>query len=507
MTRFTRSDLALVALLLGAGLVLRVACRSEFLYHWDSVNFALALEHFDVRLHQPHPPGYILYVALGRLIEALVLDPNASLVWISVVSGVASIGAVYWLGRLVFSRAVGLTAALFTLTGPLPWFYSEIALSYALEFVMVTVFAGLCYLQFTAQPRLWPWSALLLGLMGGVRQNDLVFLFPLWLACLAPLSWSQRGASLAVLGGAIAAWLIPMASLSGGVAALFAAIRGGGGEIMVEAGFGSFHQLTLNAARMAIYLFYGTLLAAVPLLWGALQAWRLRHVVLRDPRTWLFALWIAPAAGFYFLVHLRQHGHIFTFLPAVIILCALASVQLGSSTTRRLDARPAVVLVPMLVAITNLVFFLFAPASLFGSERLPLRTPSRAAIVERDTILRERLGYIRASFKPSSTAVLADGMDFRHPDFYLRDYQLPDRQHQQGDQLAALPANVRTLVLFEEQSCDPCQINAPLQQIELPSGALIRYVTWSGEGPVLFNQSTIMLSDQARGYVDRDASR
>src|SRR5918995_6312034 len=33
----------------------------------DSINFALGLREFDVARHQPHPPGYPLYVALGRV--------------------------------------------------------------------------------------------------------------------------------------------------------------------------------------------------------------------------------------------------------------------------------------------------------------------------------------------------------------------------------------------------------------------------------------------------------
>src|SRR6188474_3661952 len=33
----------------------------------DSINFALGLRHFDPALHQPHPPGYPLYIGLGHL--------------------------------------------------------------------------------------------------------------------------------------------------------------------------------------------------------------------------------------------------------------------------------------------------------------------------------------------------------------------------------------------------------------------------------------------------------
>jgi hypothetical protein len=49
----------------------------------DSINFALGLHHFDPALHQPHPPGYPVYIALGRLslaairVVASVAGPDA----------------------------------------------------------------------------------------------------------------------------------------------------------------------------------------------------------------------------------------------------------------------------------------------------------------------------------------------------------------------------------------------------------------------------------------------
>src|SRR5439155_8397165 len=44
----------------------RLPYRARMLYNWDAVQFALALREYDVVKHQPHPPGYILYVGLGR---------------------------------------------------------------------------------------------------------------------------------------------------------------------------------------------------------------------------------------------------------------------------------------------------------------------------------------------------------------------------------------------------------------------------------------------------------
>ena len=48
--------------------------RARMLYNWDAVQFALALREFDIAKHQPHPPGYLLYVGLGRLLNALAED-------------------------------------------------------------------------------------------------------------------------------------------------------------------------------------------------------------------------------------------------------------------------------------------------------------------------------------------------------------------------------------------------------------------------------------------------
>ena len=57
----------------------RLPYRARMLHNWDAVQFALALHEYDVVKHQPHPPGYILYVALGRVVHAWIGDAAARL--------------------------------------------------------------------------------------------------------------------------------------------------------------------------------------------------------------------------------------------------------------------------------------------------------------------------------------------------------------------------------------------------------------------------------------------
>ena len=43
----------------------------------DSVNFALGVRDFDVAAHRPHPPGYPVYIALGKVATAIAGVPSA----------------------------------------------------------------------------------------------------------------------------------------------------------------------------------------------------------------------------------------------------------------------------------------------------------------------------------------------------------------------------------------------------------------------------------------------
>ena len=87
----SRTQDALSAALLFFGLATLFALtRSHWLDDWDSVNFAFALDDFDVVHHQPHPPGYPLYVAAGKLIHRVVAGHAAALTLVSALAGAAA---------------------------------------------------------------------------------------------------------------------------------------------------------------------------------------------------------------------------------------------------------------------------------------------------------------------------------------------------------------------------------------------------------------------------------
>jgi uncharacterized membrane protein len=104
------------------------------------------------------------------------MTSNQSLVWISVISGSLGIIAIFWLGKTLFNQQVGVLAALLTLTSPLHWFYSEVALNYSLEFLLVTACALLCCLLFEGHRHLWWGTAIAERELGDYLPGDSNFL-------------------------------------------------------------------------------------------------------------------------------------------------------------------------------------------------------------------------------------------------------------------------------------------------------------------------------------------
>jgi len=132
--------------LLAAGVaVTRFAFRSHYFYDLDSVNFTLGMERFDPRVHQPHPPGYFLYVCLGRLLRFVIHDANLALVILSIAASCGIAILIYLLTLDWFDRRSARLAGSLFVISPLAWFYGTIALTYTLETFFSALLGYLCW--------------------------------------------------------------------------------------------------------------------------------------------------------------------------------------------------------------------------------------------------------------------------------------------------------------------------------------------------------------------------
>jgi MFS family permease len=487
-------------ILLGIGIASRLSFRSTILHHWDSVNFALALEHFDISRHQPHPPGTnVVYVFLGRLLQAWVHDANAALVWISVAASGGAVALAFVLGARWFGKREGWTIALLTLSSPLVWFHGEVALTYMLEFLWVLLIVLACERARLGNGAALCAAALLIGFAGGIRANTSVFLFPLWLAT-AVCSLRARAhatrrllAALAFMAMGMALWAAPLVALSGGPAAYWDVASAWGAQQIEESGAEG--ARLLNAARLLMFALYGLGAAVVPIGYVLLQPWQtLAHALQRDWRAQAIVLWVAPALAYLTFVHLRQPGHIFTILPALLVAGGLATALAG----RRLERvhRQSWAILTTLVVTANSLFFLCGPAVLFGSSRMLFSAPTWASIRDYDRHVGARLDVVRTHFSPADTAVIASARNFRLPDYYLRDFLSISAEYASSERLHALPDRVHTLVIFDDAVLPQVADGPNVQRFPLAGGGVLRAVSWGAGQRARASRTVLDIQDK-----------
>src|SRR4051794_41851056 len=85
--RGARAFQASAAMLALVFLALHLPYFPKSLEDLDSINFALGVRHFDVAEHQPHPPGYPLYIAAAKAVHVVVGPEGRALSLLSVVAG------------------------------------------------------------------------------------------------------------------------------------------------------------------------------------------------------------------------------------------------------------------------------------------------------------------------------------------------------------------------------------------------------------------------------------
>lgn len=407
----------LIAALFFITVLTRLPFASQYLYHWDSVNLAFGLQHFDVQAGAPQYPGYIVYVLLGQFINIFFNNPQITMVFISVISSGLAAVAIYYLGREMFNPATGLIAAIFLISSPLVWFYGEVALPHALDLFAISFALWLLY-RIRQGERRWLWlTAVFLALLGGVRQQDLLFLGPVILFAI----WRMGLRSILLFGSISAAvsllWFIPLIQNAGGLQAYMAGSRAysesffSTTSVLHGAGMTGLWRNVVN--KLIPYTLYAGALALLPMLYWGVRLPKQWHTWLKSRKAWFIGLSIAPALGFYAFIHMGQQGLVFVFMPLIFVLSAEGLRRLLPHVVYQKIAVTA-------VALAGAAIFIFAPVYPLGTDTPRLLTYS--TIQEHDRMMAQQIKTVRAHFAADDTILLTS--NWRHSEYYLPEYPL-----------------------------------------------------------------------------------
>jgi len=206
------------------------AARSP--WDWDEVLFIGAVRAYDVTKHHPHPPGFPLFVALGKAATFVTGDPFRGLQAVTIIAACALFPALFVLAREIgfgFWTAIG--GALLFVFAPSVWLFGGTAFS-DITSIALAVVAALLLLRGRDERTAFFIGAIVLGCAIAVRvQNGLIGLCPFVLA-MNRRGWRDSIPAAFLTGLVAAVFYAGAALLTSGWTAYLAAVRAFGPGVL-----------------------------------------------------------------------------------------------------------------------------------------------------------------------------------------------------------------------------------------------------------------------------------
>lgn len=338
--------------------------RTEHLIHMDSVNFALGVIDYNPALHQPHPPGYFLYIMLGKALNYFTGDPAVALLVISISASIAAVAFIYTLTYEWFGRSAAIFSGLLFLTSPFTWFYGTVALTYIVEFCLVTLVGLFCWYISIGRIRFILPAAITLAFAVGFRQSSILFLAPLCLYSLWGLEIKYWLMAIMAFAVTFCAWFFPMLIAGGGSDVYFTALNdlwsripsvGTVPAMMEKAGFLSGIVLALVHLSMIAFFFLVSFSAAVPIILMrgvSLGSWTVQKRFT--------LIWVLPGMLFFTFMFLTvsNMGYMAAIFPPLFAIFGAKAAKCYEEIGRGWKQKTAFA---GFIVVVNTIIFIYAP--------------------------------------------------------------------------------------------------------------------------------------------------
>ena len=290
------------------------------LFTFDDVNLAYSIGHYDIRISQPHPPGYPLFVFQLRALRWLHFKrPESMLLVLALAGSVLALVLMVYCGNRIFGGNTGLWAASVLLLAP-PFWHAGVTSALRVQLAVISLgVAFCCWKAWTGDGAWVRRAAIALAIGAGIRPETGVLLFPLWAvsAMRAPVDWAERRRAVMWMTGTALIWLVPAMLASGGpITFVRANLDYISDQASVSSGlFGAADSTWLRTFyRLVVWVFCGAIGLALPMVlaWRGREGWGIGR-----SRLAFLALWFVPPFAFALNVHVEDPGQ--TLIMGVVV--------------------------------------------------------------------------------------------------------------------------------------------------------------------------------------------
>jgi hypothetical protein len=411
-----------VAALAGLFLLAHLIYLPRTLEDIDSVNFALGVRDFDVAAHQPHPPGYPLFIALAKMTTGALQTmgvpgaPSRALALLSALSGALLVPLLMAFYRRIshdarlagWATAVAVCSPLFWMTALRPLSdMTGLAFAVGAQALLAAAIVGpreSAGDAGAAGPRRQAVAliagAALCGIGAGARSQTVMLTAPLLVAALFwpgnRVRWVHRGAALmaAVAGGL--SWGIPLVVASGGVDDYLAALGTQAGEDfagVVMLWTSPEPRVAFEAVMYSFVRPWGPTALGVSV--AAIGTIGVARMGLRLPRALaMLVIGYAPYAVFHLLF--QETATIRYALPLVVPAAFLVVQALAGVGRLGIAAAGVVVVASLAIGLPAASAYARLPGPAFAAFGTITATPPAAEILGMHAVVRRVADWERA---------------------------------------------------------------------------------------------------------------
>ncbi|MEW5693152.1 MAG: hypothetical protein AB1765_07635 [Candidatus Hydrogenedentota bacterium] len=318
--------------------------------HWDSILYIRALDYFDISGSQPQAPGYIFYIVATKIIFFIIREPFWSYILLNYLS---FIFLIFLMKKYTERYQISINIIYSILfSSPIFLYYINQVRPYIFVCLLFNIILYLFYICFR-EKRFLLFSSLLLGISGGVRQQDMVLLLPLYIFILYYSSFKKiyklLGIGLFFIG--ICLWFIPLFIISGGILSYFKTVSellfSHTVKIPLTHNFGMLIIGFFTLTPVGFFILFLDIYTKIRTTASFFKKLEIKNDII------FWGILFMPALIFYLFVHLNDAGYmLWLFIPISVYLSSIIS----NYKTRVKK------IISFIVFIPGICYYLFVPS-------------------------------------------------------------------------------------------------------------------------------------------------